>query len=377
MNQANRRPLVDDYSPAFKGSFDNKEYNLIVYENDIIKAPNGLEYRIIKALGRGQFGSVFLVSENTSDPDKPIEYAMKITKSHPEYIAQAKLETQILSHIQNNSTQEEMSNLLRLVNTFEYRQHIVIVTEILSDNLYDILAIRDYQGIPIIELQTIIKSILEGLRTIQRHQIIHSDLKPENILRINNESSKIKIVDFGSSRFASQPFATYIQSRYYRAPEVILRLPHSYSIDMWSLGCVAAELLVGLPIFPGNSETQMLLYITERLGPFPANLIQKSPMKHIYFDEHGHVRTEQDICRLLRQPLPSETDRYTILKYSVYSSLSDIIKNYGIFQQSTEKEFKNKELFLDLLLKMLIMDPEKRITPEEALNHPFITSDLT
>jgi dual specificity tyrosine-phosphorylation-regulated kinase 2/3/4 len=84
--------------------------------------------------------------------------------------------------------------------------------------------------------------------------LIHCDLKPENILLKQENKSGIKIIDYGSSCFMGQRIYTYIQSRFYRAPEIILGVPYTTAIDMWSFGAIIAELYTGFPLFPGESE---------------------------------------------------------------------------------------------------------------------------
>jgi serine/threonine protein kinase len=84
--------------------------------------------------------------------------------------------------------------------------------------------------------------------------IIHCDMKPENILLKSKDKSGIKVIDFGSSCFSDQRIYTYIQSRFYRAPEIMLGIPFTTAIDMWSVGCILIELYIGVPIFPGESE---------------------------------------------------------------------------------------------------------------------------
>lgn len=87
---------------------------------------------------------------------------------------------------------------------------------------------------------------------MRRHQLIHCDLKPENILLVQPQRSAIKVIDFGSSCFVDERMYTYVQSRFYRSPEVILGLPYGCEIDMWSFGCILAELYMGYPLFPGG-----------------------------------------------------------------------------------------------------------------------------
>ena len=108
---------------------------------------------------------------------------------------------------------------------------------------------------------------------MKRLGIIHCDLKPENILLKNHAKSAIKVIDFGTGCFENKTFYTYIQSRYYRAPEIILGIPYTCAIDMWSLGCILVELYCGYPIFAGEDEAEQLAIIMEYLGIPPLKLI--------------------------------------------------------------------------------------------------------
>lgn len=118
--------------------------------------------------------------------------------------------------------------------------------------------------------------ILEALKMLRSHDIIHCDLKPENILLADSNKTHVKLIDFGSSCFSHERVYTYIQSRFYRAPEVMLGIPYTSAIDMWSLGCILAELATGFPIFPGESEPEQMTLIMELNGPPPRSLLQVS-----------------------------------------------------------------------------------------------------
>jgi dual specificity tyrosine-phosphorylation-regulated kinase 2/3/4 len=100
--------------------------------------------------------------------------------------------------------------------------------------------------------------LLTSLRFLKSLRIVHCDIKPENILLKQQNKSGIKLIDFGSSCLDGETVFTYIQSRYYRAPEVIIGLPYGHPIDMWSMACIFAELLTGYPLFPGEDETEQV-----------------------------------------------------------------------------------------------------------------------
>ncbi|KAK8889518.1 hypothetical protein M9Y10_034267 [Tritrichomonas musculus] len=374
MNQEIPQPLTNDTVPIALNSPDNKSYNLIVYKNDIITDGEGNKFLVLSKLGEGQYGQVFEVCEITSpDPANSI-FAIKVTKSHPSYREQAQKEADLISYIQNNAINDEMENISKFIKSFLYKNHLIILMEKLSMDLLTIIVKRKYNGLPLNLVQSTVRSILKALSTLSRHNIVHSDLKPENILLADSASEKVKLADFGSSRYISQECKFYIQSRFYRAPEVILAIPHSYPIDIWSLGCVAVEIFVGLPLFPGQNEVQMLILIVQMLGQFPQKMIDMSSRKNVFFNSNGTLKTEIEICRSLQIEVAG------FHKYFFYKKLPNIIKQYALNIGKTEAEQRKEQwrrgLFIDLLLKMLVLDPEQRIKPDEALQHPFITTDL-
>lgn len=114
---------------------------------------------------------------------------------------------------------------------------------------------------------------MQSLVFLREHSIIHCDLKPENILLKKPNKSGIKLIDFGSSCFSEEKIYTYIQSRFYRAPEIMLAIPYTSAIDMWSFGCILAELATGFPIFPGECEPEQMSLIIELIGMPPAEML--------------------------------------------------------------------------------------------------------
>lgn len=181
---------------------------------------------------------------------------------------------------------------------------------------------------------------------LQSHKVIHCDLKPENILLAHPLQSAIKTIDFGSSCFENEKVYTYIQSRFYRSPEVILGMDYGMGIDMWSMGCILAELFTGYPIFPGENEQEQLACIMEVFGPPEKHLIERSTRKKVFFDSLGKPRATVSSKGKRRRP-SSKT-----------------------LQQAIKCD---DEAFLDFLSKCLRWDPEKRLKPDEAMLHDFIT----
>ena len=131
-------------------------------------------------------------------------------------------------------------------------------------NLYDFLKNNKFCPLKLKYIRPIMQQVLTALMKLKQLGLIHADLKPENIMMVDpaRYPYRVKVIDFGSASHVSKAVpSTYLQSRYYRAPEIILGLPFSERIDMWSLGCVAAELFLGWPLYPGASEYDQIRYI--------------------------------------------------------------------------------------------------------------------
>ena len=134
--------------------------------------------------------------------------------------------------------------------------------------------------------------VLLGLEFIHSLQLMHCDLKPENILLKNYARGDVKVIDFGSSCFVTDHLSSYVQSRSYRAPEVVLGLPYGQKIDIWSLGCIVAELWTGRVLFQNDSVQSMLARIAGIVGPFPEGNPRPLPPFYVW---RAYVQ-----CRLLR-----------------------------------------------------------------------------
>ena len=122
--------------------------------------------------------------------------------------------------------------------------------------------------------------MLTALKYIHSLHLIHCDLKPENILIKSYSRCEVKVIDFGSSCFIHDHLSSYVQSRSYRAPEVILGCKYNYKIDIWSLGCILAELFTGNVLFQNDSIQGLLARVIGIVGPFPDDVFQKGRLIH-------------------------------------------------------------------------------------------------
>lgn len=233
---------------AQNNGWDDENYDYILTPNELIH--NG-RYQLQRRIGKGSFGQVV----KAVDTQTQQEVAIKIIKSKRPFLMQAKTEIDLLTTL-NEHDESDQHNIVRLLSTFMYRNHQCIVFEMLSLNLYELLKNTHFAGVSLNLIRKFAKQILKGLAYLARPDIdiIHCDLKPENILLRHPKRSGIKVIDFGSSCKSSRRMYSYIQSRFYRSPEVMLGLPYSVAIDMWSLGCILVEMHTGEPLFSGTDQ---------------------------------------------------------------------------------------------------------------------------
>jgi len=170
------------------------------------------------------------------------------------------------------------------------------------------------------------------------------------------ETGKVKLIDFGSSCFATDDLSTYIQSRFYRAPEVILGMKYDQKIDIWSLGCVLAELYIGRALFDGDTAASMLAKMVHLVGPFPKSMILKSDPKQL-----ESVLIQQ---MTLYERCPEGGDGFVELLYPYRGSLEKLIRPVS------------DAAFLELLQLMLNLDPDSRPSADLCLQHAWFTMSV-
>jgi len=158
-------------------------------------------------------------------------------------------------------------------------------------NLYEFIKMNNFKGLKISLIKKFALQILMALVHWKKNNVIHWDLKPENILLKRVNKSWLKVIDFGSGCFKDSKIYTYIQSRFYRAPEIVLGVQYGVEIDMWSFGCILYELLTGVPLFACESEQDLILRIQEYRGLPPKHLLEESSSSYKYYDGEGQPLT--------------------------------------------------------------------------------------
>ncbi|KAF2126857.1 hypothetical protein P153DRAFT_321649 [Dothidotthia symphoricarpi CBS 119687] len=314
---------------------DRGDYNIVFGDHLAYR------YEVVDLLGKGSFGQVVRCVDHKTGG----LVAIKIIRNKKRFHQQALVEVNILQKLREWDPENKHS-MINFTQSFYFRGHLCISTELLGMNLYEFIKAHDFKGFSLRIIRRFCKQMLASLVLLKGHRVIHCDLKPENILLAHPLHSEIKVIDFGSSCFENEKVYTYIQSRFYRSPEVILGMSYGLPIDMWSLGCILAELLTGYPIFPGENEQEQLACIMEIFGPPEKHLIEKSSRKKLFFDSLGKPRVTVSTKGRRRRP-SSKT-----------------------LQQALKCD---DEAFLDFISRCLRWDPERRMKPDEAMQHEFVT----
>jgi dual specificity tyrosine-phosphorylation-regulated kinase 2/3/4 len=240
-------------------------------------------YETIKELGRGTFGQVLKCKDH-----KTGQYvAIKLTKSFSDTGLDGSMrEVHILETVKQ--VQSAYSDrIVRLEDHFKFRNHLCMVFEMLAFDLYRDIKDKTMKGFKTMDqLKTIVCQLVEGLIHLKESGITHCDLKPENILYVSEDRKEVKIVDLGSAKGGRQRGFNYVCSRYYRSPEISIGgLSYSFPSDMWSLGCVVAEMVTGVPLFPAHNEHELLEFHQMFCGPHPQEMVKKSYNRKKYFLE--------------------------------------------------------------------------------------------
>ncbi|KAL7718617.1 Serine/threonine protein kinase ppk15 [Entamoeba marina] len=384
-NIITKRALTSPCTPVHNDYHDNSKYDYILYTDEVIGTgvpsavtygkKSGSRYRVLCLLGQGAFGQVVKCFDELTKTF----VAIKVLKNRPAYYRQGMLEIAILHVLNEKFDVDGSAHTLRMTDHFVFHNHICIVTELLSINLYELMKQNNCRALYVGLARSIMQQLLEALVVLYKNNIIHCDMKPENVLLVDM-TKKIKLIDFGSACFENSTLYSYIQSRHYRSPEVILGLPYSTAIDMWSVGCMAAELFVGIPIFPGNSEYNMLFKFINMLGMPPRKLLEKGTKTTKFFRRKrpSEMKNKDDIWILKsKREFEEDNNVYTEpnREYFSYKTLDDIAMRVS-FRVSSSDEPRKSEMryaFLDFLKRSLIWDPEDRMRPDQAVQHPFIT----
>ncbi|XP_077141675.1 homeodomain-interacting protein kinase 4 [Ranitomeya variabilis] len=334
-------------------------------------------YHVIEELGRGTFGKV--VKARKIETGQLV--AIKMIDNDQIRSRVIKNEIKLLSFIRQSVLDE--AHLVRFFEHFHIRDTFYMVFELLQKNLYQYQKEIRFAAIPLRHIRTITIQVLEALSKLKELSIIHTDIKPENIVLVDQVRCpfRIKVIDFGSASILSEikhVKEPYIQSRFYRAPEILLGLPFCEKLDMWSLGCIIAELHFGYPLYPGKNEYDQIRYICQTQG-LPDDYLLNAASKALSFfkqnvDTKGkilwRIKTEEEYQLATKVKLV-ERRKCILNSLDQIESLYTTMFHYPELEVLAER-YDHKNM-VDLMKRMLSWDSKRRINPTTAIKHPFIS----
>nr|XP_055230430.1 mitogen-activated protein kinase 12 isoform X1 [Gorilla gorilla gorilla] len=287
-------------------------------------------YRDLQPVGSGAYGAVCSAVDNRTGAKVAIKKLYRPFQSEL-FAKRAYRELRLLKHMRHE-------NVIGLLDVFTPDETL--------DNFTDFYLVMPFMGTDLGKLmkheklgedriQFLVYQMLKGLRYIHAAGIIHRDLKPGNLAV--NEDCELKILDFGLARQADSEMTGYVVTRWYRAPEVILNwMRYTQTVDIWSVGCIMAEMITGKTLFKGSDHLDQLKEIMKVTGTPPAEFVQ---------------RLQSDEAKNYMKGLPEWEKK----------DFASILTNAS-------------PLAVNLLEKMLVLDAEQRVTAAEALAHPYFES---
>ncbi|KAJ4459676.1 putative Extracellular signal-regulated kinase 1 [Paratrimastix pyriformis] len=305
-------------------------------QNSLFEVPS--YYKIIRPIGKGAYG-VVVSAKDTRTGEKVAIKKIPNAFAHQTDTKRTLREMKILSRFRHENL-IGIKDILKTPNCTDFND-VYWVTELMDTDLHQVIG--SAQPLSDDHIQYFLYQILRGLKYIHSASILHRDLKPSNLLL--NRNCDLKIADFGLARLAQQEdggFLTeYVATRWYRAPEIILSWKHyTKAVDVWSVGCIFAELLSRKPLFPGKDFLHQLRLIVDVLG---------SP-------------TDEDL-----RDIGNDRARDYVKKLPQRSKIP-------FSQYFARVDPPVSPLAINLLEQMLVFDPSKRITVEEALAHPYLAT---
>ncbi|KAG8464362.1 hypothetical protein KFE25_003425 [Diacronema lutheri] len=292
-------------------------------------------YQVKKGVGQGAYGLICAAKDTVSGESVAVK---KINNAFEDAVDCKRIlrELKLLRHFNHENVLSLRDIMTPPPGKPETWKDMYLVTELLDTDLHYI--IHSKQALTDDHIQYFAYQLLRGLKCIHAARVLHRDLKPGNLLV--NKNCDLKICDFGLARgidheATANKLTEYVVTRWYRAPELLVENEqYNEAIDMWSVGCILAEFLGRKALFPGRDYLQQLRLIIDVLGTPTAS-------------DLAIIQNEQAVEYLKSLPKKEKA--------------------------SFKKMFPNSNpLAVELLEKMLVFDPSKRVSAAEALAHPYM-----
>lgn len=411
----------------FNDGYDDDRGDYLVLAQDHL----AFRFEVLHMLGSGSFGQVVCCW----DYQRSQQVAVKIIRNRKKYKEQSLVEVQILSQLQRayhttgdtssrhakqgceaklkpkaGGQRTQTARIVKMYEYFVFRNHVCISFELLGINLYEYLKLRFFQGLPMDNIRDIGAQLVATLRLLHTQRVIHCDLKPENILikptalSLSNQSAsasanslllltpqsatpahanvrveEICLIDFGSSCLETTAIFTYIQSRFYRSPEVILGFPYSAAIDMWSLGCILVELHTGYPIFAGENESEQLACIMELLGAPSHDLLMHSRRRKHFFTETSNGSGTNEMTGSGEATngtgVNANSSEVPVFQPKPFINSRGRRRTPGSRTLTSAVRSEDQQ-FVEFVRKCFELDPRQRMTPEQAEWDPWLWGSM-
>lgn len=285
----------------------------------------GEKYQKLEKIGEGTYGVVYKAKDRKTGELLALK-KIRLEAEDEGIPSTAIREISLLKQLQH-------PNIVRLYDVVHTEKKLTLVFEFLDQDLKKYLDACGDQGLEPYTIKSFLYQLLLGVSYCHQHRVLHRDLKPQNLL-INMEG-ELKLADFGLARAFGIPVRSYtheVVTLWYRAPDVLMgSRKYSTPVDIWSVGCIFAEMVTGRPLFPGASEQDQLIRIFKILG---------TPNKQSWA---GMVE------------LPEYKESYPSYPPQDLRNVVPRLDSLG----------------LELLSSMLQYDPGRRISAEDAMNHPY------
>lgn len=345
--------LLDTYNNIYnKNKMLNKDGFYKITPNEILKN----KYIVTGILGKGSFGEVISVKEiNTNNKNFAIKIIRnKLINNVNQFKKNSEKEIKILYEI-NKVNIKDKYPIIKFFDNFTWNDHLCLIFEKMYINLYQMTKMVNNEIFTLTKIKSIGYQINKGLEFLSSLSIIHCDLKPENISLKDKDYDNIqlKIIDFGSSCKVGKTTYDYIQTRWYRSPEILLGIKYNCAIDIWSLGCILMELFIGDVFISGKNYIHQMYKIVKIIG-YPTNdMIDKGKNFYTFFKNKNFEIAYPKF-------FPTDIDNF------------DTIFN----EQLNRKKYLNESddnlnIFKDLLKKIFDIDPKTRITSKDISKHIF------
>jgi len=334
------------------GAQDDEEGHLVYKPGDLLQG----RYEVKGDLGEGTFGKVVKVV----DRFEKRTVALKIIKNVQKYREAAKLEINVLAKLGKYDPTGKYQ-CVGMLDYFDFHGHMCIAFEMLGKSVFDFLKENNYNPYPIEQVRQMSYELCYAVNFLHKNRITHTDLKPENILFKNSSydeingvrivrNAEIRLIDFGSATFNHEHHSLIVSTRHYRAPEVIMEITWAQPCDVWSIGCIVYEMALGKTVFQTHENREHLAMMERVVGRFPTRMARESRVK--YF-RRGVL----------------DWDPGSLNGQFVRQNCKPLLDNIPEDKVGEEKE-DWVDMF-NLIKKMFIYEPSRRLTLPEAVRHPF------